>query len=587
MSSSTITATTEKKTGGDAILDVLSQYSIEYVFTSPIAALAPFWEAFAKRKASGDTTSNCPKYINCRHETLAVSLAIGYYKSTGKLPVVCLPTGLGVLNGSMALRTARMEHIPMLIISPDTLTFGEDPTKDPGPEWPTFLIDDAGPAKHADSVTKWNIACRTSYDLHPNLHRAIYVSTQLPKGPALVEIPFDIIMDTDANTLQNRMPALTSDSVVASPEHIQHVAGIIASASNPIIITEHFGSSSHAVALLDSLAKNIAAPVYEWWMPSYNNFDRSSALHGKGFVEEVLGEADVVIVLCSNGPWHGPNQKLKNGCKVIVIDEAPLRPNSSYWGYTTTCCVSGDPTMNVESILKCLFSSFKLDEDTIAKRFQGWEERNKLKQKAIEDEMAAEATKVEEDGKCVHASVVFQQLAQSLPKGSIIVDEMVSQVPSFTHYFFQQPEKEFLHYRGWQGGLGTGIGVALGAKLAHPDRTVVCAIGDGAFNYNPIPSCLGFSQQYNVPIIILVMNNSGYMSQNWNMHKYFPEGSALANGYLPGSAIDPSPKYSLLPPVWGGYGERVETNEELTNAFEVVVKKVEDQFVLLDVSCTP
>ena len=307
----------------------------------------------------------------------------------------------------MALRTARMEHIPMLIISPDTLTFGEDPTKDPGPEWPTFLIDDVGPAKHADSVTKWNIACRTSYDLHPNLHRAIHVSTQLPKGPALVEIPFDVIMDTDANTLQNRMPALTSDSVVASPEHIQHVTGIIASASNPIIITEHFGSSSHAVALLDSLAKKIAAPVYEWWMPGYNNFDRSSALHGKGFVEEVLGEADVVIVLCSNGPRHGPNQKLKDGCKVIVIDEAPLRPNSSYWGYTTTCCVSGDPTRNVESVLECLCSSFTLDEDTDAKRFKGWEERNKLKQKAIEDEMAAEASKVEEDGKGVHAVSYF------------------------------------------------------------------------------------------------------------------------------------------------------------------------------------
>lgn len=57
--------------------------------------------------------------------------------------------------------------------------------------------------------------------------------------------------------------------------------------------------------------------------------------------------------------------------------------------------------------------------------------------------------------------------------------------------------------------------------------------------------------------------------------------------YLPGSAIDPSPKYSLLPPVWGGYGERVEAKEELANTLEVAVKKVEEQFVLLDVSCTP
>ena len=60
----------------------------------------------------------------------------------------------------------------------------------------------------------------------------------------------------------------------------------------------------------------------------------------------------------------------------------------------------------MSSLFKCLFSSFKLDEDTIAKRFQGWEEMNKLKQKAIEDEMAAEATKVEGMGK-VYTLVSF------------------------------------------------------------------------------------------------------------------------------------------------------------------------------------
>ncbi|MCP4886284.1 MAG: hypothetical protein GY904_06695 [Planctomycetaceae bacterium] len=72
--------------------------------------------------------------MNCRHESLAVSLAIGYYKSTGKMAAVCLPTGLGVLNGAMALRTAKQEKIPMLLISPDTVSCGEDASKDPGPE---------------------------------------------------------------------------------------------------------------------------------------------------------------------------------------------------------------------------------------------------------------------------------------------------------------------------------------------------------------------------------------------------------------------------------------------------------------------
>ncbi len=83
----------EMLTGGDAIVNILAEYGIECLFTSPIAALAPLWESLAKKYK--DNTNAIPRYYNCRHEVIAVSLAIGYYKSTGKMAAVCLPTGLG------------------------------------------------------------------------------------------------------------------------------------------------------------------------------------------------------------------------------------------------------------------------------------------------------------------------------------------------------------------------------------------------------------------------------------------------------------------------------------------------------------
>ncbi|MDG2013202.1 MAG: thiamine pyrophosphate-binding protein, partial [Pirellulaceae bacterium] len=337
----------EFKNGGDAILDVLAQYGIDYLFTSPIAALAPLWEAFAKRRR--DQPESIPQYVNCRHELLAVSAAIGHYKSTGKPAAVCLPTGLGVLNGSMALRTAKQEQIPMLIISPDTTSFGQTDTADPGPEWPPFLIDEFGPAQHAATTTKWSVACRTPKDLYPNLHRAIYFSQQIARGPVMVEVPFEVMMARfDAeDSPQNRFPALTSDVTVASAGQLSDVSQIIASAENPIIITESFGSSPTAIALLDQFAHAIAAPVFEWFIPGHANFDRSSPLHGKGELESVLDQADVVIAICTNGPWHPPNTKLKTGCQVIAIEQAPVRPTAAFWGYETTVCISGDPVANL------------------------------------------------------------------------------------------------------------------------------------------------------------------------------------------------------------------------------------------------
>jgi len=105
--------------GAEALLELFRAQGTDYIFCSPIAAWAPLWEALAKRKATRNVET--PRYLNCRHEVLAVGLAAGYYKATGRAQAVLLPTGLGVLNGAMALRSAYHEHIPMVVVSPDTL----------------------------------------------------------------------------------------------------------------------------------------------------------------------------------------------------------------------------------------------------------------------------------------------------------------------------------------------------------------------------------------------------------------------------------------------------------------------------------
>jgi hypothetical protein len=107
--------------GAEAILDLLRTNGTDCVFASPIATMAPLWEALAARRERGEPEA--PRYFHCRHEMLAVSAASGYYKATGRAQAVFLPTGLGVLHGAMALRTALQERTPMTVLSPDTLTY--------------------------------------------------------------------------------------------------------------------------------------------------------------------------------------------------------------------------------------------------------------------------------------------------------------------------------------------------------------------------------------------------------------------------------------------------------------------------------
>jgi acetolactate synthase I/II/III large subunit len=137
------------KTGAEVLLEQLESQGVDCVFASPIAVMAPVWEAIARR--GSDMTL---RYFRCRHGLLAVGLASGYYKVTGRSQIVFLPTSLGVPNGSMGLHTALQERTPMTVLSPDSYTYGEDPDADPGPEWPSLLVDFFGPARNGEVTSK-------------------------------------------------------------------------------------------------------------------------------------------------------------------------------------------------------------------------------------------------------------------------------------------------------------------------------------------------------------------------------------------------------------------------------------------------
>ena len=268
---------TTPQNGAEVILDLLKAHGIDCIFASPIAVMAPLWEALAERRARG--LAEAPRYFQCRHETLAVGLASGYYKVTGRPQAVFLPTGLGVLHGAMALRTALQEHTPMTVLSPDTLTYGELPALDPGPEWPSLLVDLAGPARDGELCVKWAKEAKTAGDLVNELRRALYFAEAIPKGPTLVSVPFDLLMSPVA--LEPR-PVIAPRPVQAAPEQLDEIAALLATSAEPIIVTEHGGRTAAESAALVALAEALAAPIFEFIMPAYHNAPRTHPLEMPG-----------------------------------------------------------------------------------------------------------------------------------------------------------------------------------------------------------------------------------------------------------------------------------------------------------------
>ena len=559
--------------GAEALLEFLRIQETDFIFCSPIGILAPLWEALAKRDERGELDS--PKYLNCRHELLAVGLASGFYKATGRPQIVLLSPSFGVLNGSMGIWSAMQERIPMVILTPDTMTYGTDPILDAGVEWPSLLVDMGGSVRDAEAFVKWGKELKAADSLFADLRRAFYFAESVPRGPTVLSVPYEILMSPVATSLP---PKLEARAVVAPFEQIHQVGELLMRSRNLVIITEHAGRTSIEVNTLVKLAELIGAPVFEFWEPSFQNFPRSHPLHGRGPVEAVLPDADCIIVAGANGPWHPPLVQLKDECKVIVFEEDPLRPRAPYWGYRTDYCVAGDIGMNLAQLCT------ELENHIVSlptQRIERWKQYNR--QKAEEQRNKND---IAPSGSRIHASRLFQALHRALPDGSVIVDEILSQEELMVQSLFQS--KSFKQYRGWAGGLGTGLPTALGVKLALPDNLVVCITGDGAFNYNPVPASFGLAQQHKLPILVVICDNEGYASQAWNTQKYFPQGSAVRTSNYYGKRIEPTPDYWKLAAAFGGHGERVSSPESLGPAIQRALSAMESgRFALLDVMVTP
>lgn len=559
------------KNGAEVLLAQLQSQGVDCIFASPIAVMAPVWEALARR--ADDMTL---RYFRCRHELLAVSLASGYYKATGRSQIVFLPTSLGVQNASMALSTALQERTPMTVLSPDTLSYGDDPDGDPGAEWPSLLTDHAGPARHGEVVVKWAKRARTPSDLVHELRRACFIAESVPTGPTLLEVPFQLLM-ADGHP---EVPAWVSPApIVATPEHIDRVAEILVGATNPVIITEHGGRTDADRNALKEIAEALSAPVFEFWNPAYHNFPRSHPLYGAGPVEAVLGEADAVLLAGCNGLWHPPNAALRPGCAVIHLEQDPLRPRAAYWGYPTTEAVAGDLSLNLAGLASNLRTRSAARAEA-GERWAGFTQS--IRAHGIEEarQLASQATDF------VPAASLFGALHDALPEDAICVDEITSQVPQMIQFLYAR--KPFQQYRGWAGALGTGLGTALGVKLARPGQPVVCIVGDGAWHYNPVPAALGFAEEHGAPLFIVLCNNRQYASQTRNLLKYYPDSAAVREANFVGNVIEPMPDYVKQAEAYGGTGERVQKPDELAGAVKRALEAVASgQTFLLDVIVQP
>lgn len=537
--------------GGEAIVQALRDLQIEYVFSSPGSEWAPVWEAFARQKVN---KAAGPIFLNTSHELLAVDLAIGYTLITGRMQAVLLHASSGLLQGSMGIASALASAIPMVLVSGECISYGDDDSYDPGAQWYAYLGVVGGAQRLMEPIVKWSNQAASPATLHAMVIRTGEIAQRSPAGPAYLCVPVESLTHPWTAPKRPRRVA-PAPKILAPTNDIASVAALLLKAKHPVITTESAGRDRDSYERLIELAELLAIPVVESTVATVSNFPKDHPLHQRHGSQSLLANADLVLVVRNRVPWYPPKARPANA-NVVVIDEAPFKPDMVYQNYQADLYLEGDVAATLGKLIATLRSARRpasAIKARLAKFAAAHKRANTLRQTEVSK--ARKDTAIQPINLCA-------TLGEILPRDTIYVDETTSH-RGLIHRFVR-------HHGQWgfirtPSGLGQSLGLALGIKLAAPERPVVALVGDGAFHYNPVVSALGFAQRAALPILIVVFNNKGYRAMGNSQRNDYPDGAGAKHNLLLGSTISVA-DYEQLAKPFDGVGIRVEESGKLESA---------------------
>ena len=545
-------------------LELLRERGIKYFFGNAGTDFASLVDAFAKFAEEGKQYP-CP--ITVPHEFVAVSMAHGYYMVTGEPQVVMVHVVVGTANASGAIINAARAHVPIIFSA------GRTPLTEAGftgsrnvlIHWAQESFDQASLIRE---FVKWDYELRNFTQLETVVDRALAIATSEPGGPVYLTLPREVLAEPHEELTISTVPRQQAHrAAVPNAAQVKEVAKRIAKATNPLIITSGAGRDPQVVEALVAFAESFAIPVVVGMGNTHLNFPTSHPLH-LGFAPNLyLTEADVVLVIDTDVPWLPTVVSPKETACIIQLGHEPLYSRYPIRGHAADIALVAQPTATLRLLTEEMQPYQEQATQKIANRFETVRAEHKKQREA----WGAEAEAVKED-KPIDPTWLSACINQILDGETILINEydlVPTQVDLTLPGSFFGPSPA--------AGLGWGIGAALGAKLAAPEKTVIATVGDGSYLFNVPTSCHFVSQAYNLPILVVVFNNRCWGAVRGAAASVHPEGWAVKTNHFPLSELSPAPAYEVICQANGGYGERVEESGEVLPALKRALHAVKEE----------
>jgi thiamine pyrophosphate-dependent acetolactate synthase large subunit-like protein len=555
--------------GGEAIVEACRKLEVDYILSSPGTEWAPVWEAMANQDRD---SRNGPVFMDCWHETLAVDIAAGYTLATGKMQAVLLHAGSGLLQGAMGIHGAWLAGVPMVVISGESMTYGEQDGFDPGAQWINNLSIPGGTTRLIEPVVKFATQAGSPHIVYESVIRAGELAQRAPTGPTYLSVSTETLMDAWTPPAKERMvPA--APRTLSAPEDIERLAGLLAKAENPVVFTEGAGREVETYDALVALCEPLALPVVETRSAIFANFPNDHEMHQGYNFAPFKDDSDLVIVIRTRAPWYPPSDGPSKAV-VAVIDETPHRDSMVYQSLQADMYLEGNAAQTLRDLADAVVG-LGVDAPAVeARRARLAESHNQIREKTLGARAEARhKTPIDPVWLCA-------ALGEVMPDDTIYLDEVTSHTPLLReHIDTNRPQSFFTR----QGGLGQGLGLSLGVKLAKRDQPVVTLIGDGGFLYNPVLQSLGAARDFDLPIMAVIFNNRKYIAMEGMTRKMYPEGTSIETDNFYGTHIN-APDFTKIAEAFGGYGEQVTDPDALEDAIRRGLEATKSgRSVILDV----
>ena len=512
-------------TGSQVIIECLKEQGVDTVFGYPGGAILNVYDELYKHPEI--------RHVLTSHEQGASHAADGYARSTGKVGVCMATSGPGATNLVTGIATAYMDSIPMVAITCNVgvSLLGKDSFQE---------IDIAG---ITTPITKYSFIVKDVTKLADTIRRAFSIARKDRPGPVLV----DITKDVTANKVEYKR----QEPVMPKPKEgtfddtdIEKAIHMITKAKKPYIFVGGGAVLSGASEQLKTFVERVDAPVCDTLMGK-GAFDGTSecytgmlGMHGTKTSNLGVSECDLLIAIgvrFSDRVLGNP-KKFAKQAKILQIDIDPAEINKNI-------IVSHSVIGDVKAVLD------KIDEKLEQQRHTEWMEH-------IADYQKQYPLTYPPVG--LSGPYMVEKIYE-MASDAIIVTE-VGQHQMWAAQYFKYKKPRTLLTSGGLGTMGYGLGAAIGAQTANPDKQVINIAGDGCFRMNM--NELATAARQNLPLIEVIVNNHVLgMVRQWQTLFYEKHYSA--------TVLDDGVDYVKLAEAMGAEARRVTTREE----FEAALKE--------------